>query len=83
MSKKIIIYGNASKKVIKTLKLEKELFKCDLLTLLRNNNIPIASSCDGEGICEKCMINKNIISCQINLEEFINKFGNTIDVAYL
>jgi len=57
-----------------------------LLELLRLNSIPIASSCYGEGICKKCVINDGIISCQIFVKDFIKDskiHNNIIIIDYL
>ncbi len=54
-----------------------------VLDFLRENDIPIASSCRGIGICQKCIINKDLLSCEWNIENFLNKKGNLITVSYL
>lgn len=45
----------------------------DLLTLLRSKNITIASSCDGEGICKKCVIQNEWLTCKMTLKEFLQR----------
>ncbi len=45
----------------------------DLLHLLRLRNIPIASSCDGEGICKKCVIQNDWLSCKLTLKDFLQR----------
>jgi Na+-transporting NADH:ubiquinone oxidoreductase subunit NqrF len=67
------IFGNASNKIYKVIKVL-QLNEVSLMDFLRNNEVPVASSCYGEGVCRKCVINKNILSCQMSLNEFI---GNT------
>lgn len=83
MSLEINIYGTASFKEIKTINLDNEDLTKDLLTFLRENQIPIASSCDGEGVCKKCIINGEHMSCQISIEQFLKEVGTTILIAYL
>ena len=85
MSKIIKIVGNSSHKLIKEITLNSNSNK-SLLDLLRELSIPVASSCFGEGICKKCMINDNIISCQISEKEFYKisaECNNTITINYL
>ena len=53
-----------------------------LLEILRINSIPIASSCDGEGICKKCLVNDELISCQIKVKDFLARGENTIKISY-
>jgi Na+-transporting NADH:ubiquinone oxidoreductase subunit NqrF len=83
MSYQLIIYGRASQKIIKKITLPNEKASLDLLTLLREEGIPIASSCDGEGVCHKCLVNSNLISCQITLLDFLKENEAVIDVDYL
>lgn len=45
----------------------------DLLTLLRSKNITIASSCDGEGVCKKCVIQNEWLTCKMTLKEFLQR----------
>ena len=53
-----------------------------LLEILRSENLPIASSCDGQGVCHKCVINGSQLSCKITAREFLEE-NNNIDIAYL
>ena len=53
-----------------------------LLDFLRKNNFPIASSCNGDGVCEKCIVNKNILSCQISVGDVLKR-KMIIEVGYL
>ena len=56
----------------------------DLLTFLRSNGITIASSCDGEGVCKKCVIQEGWLTCELTLEEFLKRRPDgIIEVAYL
>lgn len=55
-----------------------------LLDFLKSKNIPIASSCNGEGVCKKCMIQNEILTCQISIKEFILAYPNqAVEVSYL
>ncbi len=85
MSKKIIIRGSSSKKKLKEIIFDSNN-ETSLMEMLRSHNIPIASSCYGEGVCKKCMINDDIISCQMKVREFLElstKYNNTITISYL
>ncbi|MES2529345.1 MAG: hypothetical protein V4598_19815 [Bdellovibrionota bacterium] len=56
----------------------------DLLHFLRGNGITIASSCDGEGVCKKCVIQNGWLTCEMTLEEFLKcRPDGIIEVAYL
>jgi uncharacterized 2Fe-2S/4Fe-4S cluster protein (DUF4445 family) len=54
-----------------------------VLEFLRNNGQPIASSCRGEGVCKLCSINKDVLSCKINVRDFLDLHGSIIEVPYL
>lgn len=56
----------------------------NLLTFLRNKGITIASSCDGERVCKKCVIQNDWLTCEMTLEEFLQRQTNgQILVGYL
>lgn len=56
----------------------------DLLTFLRSRGITIASSCDGEGVCRKCAIQNDWLTCELSLREFLEKVPEgVIEVGYL
>ena len=83
----IILEGVASSKK-KYLRLkDRDDLKLSLLSYLESCNIPIASSCNGEGICKKCIVGDDLLSCQINLKDFLDSFNEedspTIKVSYL
>ena len=78
----IILYGSSSKKEIILNVLEKDLDKT-MLEWLRDNNIPVASSCRGLGICEKCLINTRHLSCEYTVKSFLEKIGNRVEISYL
>jgi Na+-transporting NADH:ubiquinone oxidoreductase subunit NqrF len=55
-----------------------------LLTFLRKKGITIASSCDGEGVCKKCAIQNDWLTCEMTLKEFLQRQPNgQITVGYL
>jgi len=45
----------------------------NLMYFLKSNGITIASSCDGEGVCQKCAIQEQWLSCQLTLKEFLQR----------
>lgn len=56
----------------------------NLLKWLRKNEITIASSCDGEGVCKKCTIQNDWLSCKLTLKEFFERQSDgKIFVTYL
>jgi len=79
----ITVKGIASGKIYKFETKEDENSET-LLNWLKKKNIHIASSCSGEGICKKCVIQNNWLTCKLTLEEFqILEPSLTIEVAYL
>lgn len=80
----IKVRGLASEKIVKTLTLLSIPENISLMNFLLSQGIPIASSCKGEGVCSKCTVNNNLLSCQISLENFLERFPNhEISVSYL
>lgn len=83
----LIIYGGASQKKVLSINLNHEELNQNLMTFLLNHKINIASSCNGEGVCQKCIIwqdEKSFLSCQIQLSEiFKNSFSQSFRVSYL
>lgn len=56
----------------------------NLLFWLREKGITIASSCDGEGVCRKCIIQNDWATCELTLEEFFQRQPDgKIFVSYL
>jgi Na+-transporting NADH:ubiquinone oxidoreductase subunit NqrF len=63
---------------------EAEDLKENLLIFLRKKGVTIASSCDGEGVCKKCVIQNDWLTCMMTLEEFFQRQPNRqIIVDYL
>lgn len=61
-----------------------EDLKKDLLHFLLQKGVTIASSCDGEGVCKKCGIQNGWLTCQMTLEEFLERQSDgIIEVSYL
>lgn len=82
MPKKITVIGKISKK--------KHIYvipndRINLLDFLREKNIPVASSCYGEGVCKKCSVQLNgviTISCQINIQD-LTRQDNEVIIDYI
>jgi hypothetical protein len=56
----------------------------NLLDWLRSNGITIASSCDGEGVCKKCGIQNEWLTCELTLKRFLERQPDgKIYVGYL
>ena len=85
MNKEIIVAGLASLKILKIIPIQNDQFlELSLMELLIANGITIASSCNGVGSCHKCLINKNILSCQISVLKFIETNPTLkIEISYL
>lgn len=69
------LIGLASNSVTK---LQVSTKKVNCLEFLRENGVPIASSCDGKGLCKKCVINETKLACKTTLNEV-----EEIRVSYL
>lgn len=83
----LIIKGGASGKNLKTLLVTENEFQQIVMYYLRSHGIPVASSCDGEGVCLKCKIlfhGQIIVSCQVKLGElFLNSTESELVISYL
>lgn len=80
----IKIKGLASGKVIKNINIEEPIQEISLMDFLLAYGIPIASSCQGQGVCSKCTINNNLLSCQISLKNFLKLSPcQEISISYL
>jgi hypothetical protein len=64
----IRIIGGASGKTQK-LNVEEQDLDQNLLKWLRLQGITIASSCDGEGVCKKCSIQNDWLTCKLTLRD--------------
>lgn len=73
---------------------DQELSISNLMGLLQKHGLPIASSCKGEGLCQKCIVYTDpqcslehcLISCQAgkgDLRNFIHQDIVTIYISYL
>lgn len=77
------IVGLASK-TTRPVEYQEEDLKSDLLTFLRAKGVTIASSCDGEGVCKKCIIQNDWLTCKLTLKEFLKlQPDGKILVSYL
>ena len=85
--KKLIIYGDASKREIMQLTVTYRDYETTLMNFLLQNGIPVASSCGGDGICQKCVVTlhyQKILSCQKILRElFMATDEQTLSFSYL
>jgi Na+-transporting NADH:ubiquinone oxidoreductase subunit NqrF len=81
--KTIKVLGLASQKIVKELIVQTSDNE-SLMDFLTSFKIPIASSCGGAGTCKKCVVNTNLLSCQISLKDFIqDKETSVVEVSYL
>jgi ferredoxin len=85
--KELVIYGRASQKEIKTIVLTANDFQLNLMELLLDNGIPVASSCNGDGVCLKCILTVNgekVLSCQCNVSDIFKDHDSvTVLFSYL
>lgn len=76
----LVIWGEASQKEYARYEFSfhsKELKK-DLLSFCRENEIPMASSCYGDGVCHKCLFNKDQLGCQTTIAELFSQSARAI-----
>ncbi len=79
----VIVRGLASGKLT-PVNYEQQDLRKDLLKFLRGKGITIASSCDGEGVCKKCGIQNGWLTCELTLEDFLERQPDgIIEVSYL
>ena len=80
---KLVVFGKASGKVQIEIKLSSNELNKPLMDLLMDYEIPVASSCAGQGKCLKCITSSRIASCQILVKEYIAQHGTKIEFDYL
>jgi hypothetical protein len=79
----IIVSGKASGQKV-SFPFSNEDLSINLLTWLRSHGVMIASSCDGQKICRKCVIQNDWLTCSWTLGEFIRKNPSAVvEVSYL
>jgi len=82
----ISIIGLASNSLVKKIEIKSEDLNLTLMEYLRRENIPIASSCYGEGICKKCVVKLGEVeelSCLISVKKLLEMKILTISISYL
>ena len=80
----LIIIGKASNSKILSIELNQiQPDETSLMNLLKSYDITIASSCDGAGKCKKCVVNNEILSCQVSASDFYKMYGSEIIISYL
>lgn len=77
----IKILGKASQ-TTSLLEIEPEHFQLSLMDYLNLKGFAIASSCSGVGVCKKCIVNEDLVSCQITLQEVIEQKLKVISIDY-
>jgi len=79
----LIIKGGASGKIVATIDINGHEDE-NLMEFLRSQGIPLASSCLGMGVCEKCVINNDLLSCMYTVAQYIEKTSNQpIEISYI
>lgn len=81
MPPQLIIIGSHSHKKV-TLLLEDIDYPKNLLLFLTSRDIPVASSCRGQGVCKKCTVSKEILSCSVSVKDYLTKYGNIVEISY-
>ena len=78
---RVKVLGLASNSVVAEFELQESEWDTDLLSLLRDRGIPIASSCYGDGVCQKCLINEDLMACMTNSRELLTQDSNEIQIS--
>lgn len=81
LPKYLIVKGLASQKKIIFSPTDTDL-ELNLMNYLMKQGLPIASSCSGQGACQRCVVNNELLSCQISVREYLAKFGE-VEITYL
>ena len=85
--KKIIVFGSARQKTVKTIDVLESDLDQNLMTFLQDHGIPVASSCSGDGVCLKCKVtieSKILLSCQLKVRELlVSQSSCTVTFSYL
>lgn len=63
-----------------TFGIQSDQLRTDLLSFLRAQGLPIASSCSGNGQCGKCVFNESNLSCNEIVKDWV---GKEISFTYL
>jgi Na+-transporting NADH:ubiquinone oxidoreductase subunit NqrF len=79
----ITVFGKASKRIILSIDVKPENQELTLLNYLEQRGIPVASSCYGEGVCQKCTFNNSLLSCKLTLKELNNRKISRVTFDYL
>lgn len=77
----VVLKARASNTTI-VLKVAPHELALTVLEFLRQKGYPIASSCSGEGICRKCIVCGDILSCEKTVKYFVDE-AKAISVDYL
>jgi hypothetical protein len=67
----IEVYGRASNKIVGIFEISdpQEI----LMFFLLRHGLPIASSCAGDGVCKKCRLSNDELSCQMRVGDIIQR----------
>lgn len=78
----ITITGTASQKKYVFIVTQQDL-ELTLLNFLLNHNLPMAYSCHGKQVCEKCIVNDSILSCSLTVADTLKEYRGEVFVSYL
>ena len=76
----LIVHGLASNKRI-SLTIQPADLNKTLMDFLLEHQIPVASSCSGEGVCKKCVNSDGLLMCQITVAEYLKR-SNEVGISY-
>lgn len=85
-AKTIKVLGGASGKLVKELSVDEESLELTLMEFLRNHQVPVASSCYGEGVCRKCTVQSGVtefLSCMMTTKQFLDNHEPVVLISYI
>ncbi len=74
------VFGRASQKIVGDFPIKdpNEI----LMFFLMRHGLPIASSCAGDGVCKRCAVNGDILSCQTRVGDWTDE-NEQVEIDYL
>ena len=76
MKYRLIVKGLASGREVKTIEIQPQQLEANLMDFLLFHQIPVASSCSGKGVCQKCVCiygDREVLTCQKSLIHLFSK----------
>ena len=82
----LVVFGLASEKVFKKIPVTEQDLEKTALDFLREHSVPVASSCFGEGVCKKCVLEfqgSRIFACSMKISEIMKAAEQKGEIAMI